>query len=186
MTENTLLFAAATMNPNDAIDIAQEAGGTALIDERPDTTKLPFAGIALVVTDDLNALTERADGGLHLVCKRTIKPGAANVYGLYPLVHHPDLTHQQTDAHWRDNHGPLALEHHAYMTHYVQLSVVQTLAGRPLDGIALCGFDSVSDLKDRFYTVPASEQVIAEDIAKFADLRKSPRGLTALPTGAAL
>lgn len=186
MTENTLLFAAATTNPGDAIDIAQQAGGTALIDERQDTAKLPFAGIALVVADDLATLSARADAGLHLVCKRTIKPGTANVYGLYPLVHHPDLTHQQTDAHWRDKHGPLALEHHAYMTHYVQLSIVQTLAGRPLDGIALCGFDSVDDLKNRFYTAPASEQVIAEDIAKFADLKKSPRGLTAVPGGAVL
>ncbi len=84
---------------------------------------------------------------------------------------------READAHWRDRHAPLALEHHAFMTHYTQLSVVHHIAGRELDGFALCGFASLDDLRNKFYTRDASRAVIADDVQRFADTRRSPRRL---------
>ena len=57
-------------------------------------------------------------------------------------------------------HAPLALKHHAYMSQYSQLSVVTTLRGTPFDGFALCGFESLGDLKERFFSEPDSREVI--------------------------
>ena len=119
--------------------------------------------------------------GLYTICRRVIKPGEAQVYGLFPLIHHPQKTHAQADANWRDVHAPLALEHHAYMSHYVQLSVVHTISGAQFDGFALCGFNSLEDLKERFFTTEASVAVIRDDITNFADTTNSPRRLIAKP-----
>jgi hypothetical protein len=164
-----------------AVDIAERHGGNAYVDDR-DRDDLPFRALATVVTDDLSEIAPHADVGLYVTCQRIIKPGRANVYGLFGLVHHPDLTHTEADTHWRDVHAPLALEHHGFMSHYVQLSVVNVINGLALDGIALCGFDSVEDLRERFYTTPVSRDVIARDIATFADTRTSPRRLIARPS----
>ena len=132
-----------------------------------------------VTTDNLEELERCSDVGLYVICERTIKPGAAGVYGLFPLKHHPDLTHAQADAHWRDNHAPLALEHHPYMSHYMQFSVVQTLKGFSIDGFAMCGFATETDMRERFYVSDEGVSIIAADIAKFADLKRSPRRLVA-------
>jgi len=94
-------------------------------------------------------------------------------------VHFPEITHQQADAHWRDVHAPLALEHHGFMSHYTQLSVVHTLSGLPLDGFALCGFETIEDLRERFYSRPDGPEVIAADVKNFADLKNSPGRLIA-------
>ena len=83
------------------------------------------------------------------------------------------------DSHWRDVHGPLALEHHKYMSHYTQLSVVGNLTGLVLDGFALCGFESLDDLRNRFYSGPESPEIIAADVRRFADLKNSPARLIA-------
>jgi len=155
---------------------AERLGGTLYADDR-DLAELPFRALATLVTDDLDTIAPVADIGLYLVCRRTIKAGPAQVLGLFPLVHHPDLSHRDADAHWRDVHAPLALEHHGFMTHYTQLSVVHTLAGMPLGGFALCGFATLEDLRERFYSRPDSRVVIAADVQTFADTRRSPRRL---------
>ena len=135
-----------------------------------------------MVTDNSSAFQTIADVGLYVICRRVIKPGSANVYGLFPLIHHPEKTHEQADAHWRDVHGPLALEHHAYMSHYVQLSVVHKIHGPDIDGFALCGFNTLEDFKHKFFTTDASREVIANDIENFANTKASPRRLIATPT----
>ena len=177
-----LELAVASTDVSAARALASSLGGTLYADERDASAKLPFRALATVVTDDLEALAAAADVGMYLVCRRLVKPGTPKVVGLFPLVHHPDKTHQQADAHWRDVHAPLALRHHAFMTHYTQLSVVQTLRGAELDGFALCGFDSMEDLRERFFSEPDSRDVITEDIQKFADTRRSPRRLIAIET----
>jgi hypothetical protein len=182
MTQNTLEFALTSTDIEATTQLASELGGIVYADNRPDASKLPFAVLATVVTDDISRLEEIADIGLYVTCRRVIKPGAAAVYGLFPLIHHPDKTHQQSDAHWRDVHGPLALEHHIHMSHYVQLSVTQRLRGPEIDGFALCGFNSLSDLKERFFTTPDSVAVIRKDIENFANTKASPRRLIATPT----
>lgn len=179
---NVLEFAVACSSVDTAAELARDLKGTLYADNRDDTSKLPFAALATVVSDDISELQVAADVGLYVICRRVIKPGAANIYGLFPLIHHPDKTHVQADAHWRDTHGPLALEHHAFMTHYVQLSVVHRIEGPEIDGFALCGFENYEDFKNKFFTTEASVDVIAKDIENFANTKASPRRLIATPT----
>ena len=180
MTLPTLEFAILTNDSERAVEFAKPLGGQAYVETRSGRDDLPFQALATVVSDDLEEAKHVADVGLYIVCRRIIKPGAARVFGLFGLVHHPDKTHAEADAHWRDVHAPLALEHHAHMTLYIQLSVVQTISGMPIDGFALCGFDSTTDLRERFYTAPPSRAIIISDVQTFADTNKSPRRLIAV------
>ncbi len=182
MASYTLEIAAAASRVEAAVSLGRQLRGVAYVDARDGAKKLPFRALVTGVTDNLMQLGEDADVGLYVICRRIIKPGAANVYGLFPLVHHPQKSHEQADAHWRDVHAPLALEHHAHMTHYVQLSVVQHIRGPEIDGFALCGFNSEDDLRNRFFTREESVQIIADDIENFANTKASPRRLIAQPT----
>jgi uncharacterized protein (TIGR02118 family) len=102
--------------------------------------------------------------------------------GLFPLVAHPDLGHTNADQYWRDQHAPLALQVHEAMSHYRQLSIVHRFHGPALDGVALCGFDSLLDLRERFYATEVGRQAIATDISQFADTAKSPRRMIVAET----
>ncbi|MGI9327813.1 MAG: EthD domain-containing protein [Pseudomonadales bacterium] len=174
-----LELAACTNDLDAARHVASSLGGTLYSDEREEFAHLPFRALTTCVTDELSSLRPAADIGLYVVCRRIIKPGQPRVVGLFPLVHHPELTHEQADAHWREQHAPLTFKHHVAMSHYSQLSVVQRISGPDIDGLALCGFDSVEDLRERFYTEPDSAEIIATDVQKFADTRQSPRRLIA-------
>ena len=99
--------------------------------------------------------------------------------------HHPELTHLEADRHWRDRHAPLALRHHVAMTRYTQLSVVHRIHGPTWDGFALCGFDTLRDLRERFFSGSEGRVAIRRDIATFADTERSPRRLIAIETSCA-
>lgn len=174
-----LELAAATTDPDGALALAEQLGGTVYVDHRAEWQHLPFRALLTVATDDTEAIAQLGDVGTYVVFRRVIKPGQAGVFGLFPLVRRPDLTHREADSHWRDVHGPLALEHHAHMRHYAQLSVVANLSGAPFDGFALVGFATEQDLRERFYTTADSPAVIAADVARFADGKRSPRRLIA-------
>ena len=113
--QKQLEFAVASHDVESVRALAMQYQGTLYFDDRDDTSKLPFAALATMITDDLTPLEAAADVGLYIVCRRLIKPGEAQIYGLFPLIHHPDKSHAQSDAHWRDVHAPLALEHHAHI-----------------------------------------------------------------------
>ncbi len=174
-----LQIAVASMALEEASALAEELGGLLYADERESWKHLPFRALVLVSTDDLDDVRAIADVGIYLVHRRVIKAGVAKVVGVFPLIRAPQLSHVQADTHWRDVHAKLALKHHAHMTHYSQLSVVESLEGPPLDGIALVGFASEADFRHRFYTGTESPAIIAEDTRKFADLANSPRRLVA-------
>lgn len=177
MDDGVLELAAACSDGEAALEVAELLAGTAYVDTRPGKADLPFRALITVATDDPRSVEKVGDVGTYLVFRRLKKPGVAGVIALYPLLRRQDLNHAEADAHWRDVHGPLALEHHCHMAHYSQLSVVANLSGLPLDGFALVGFASEEDLKNRFYTSEKSVAVIAEDTRKFADLRHSPHRL---------
>lgn len=172
-----LELAAVTQHPDKARQAANDLGGRLYVDERDAAQELPFRAMLTTVTDDLARLEEVGDAGLYVVCRRTILAGSSPVVGLFPLVRHPTLSHRQADAHWRDVHAPLALQHHRHMTSYDQLSVVLRLSGMAIDGLALCGFASVDDLRKRFFSEPDSRDVISADVRRFADTTLSPRRL---------
>lgn len=175
--DGVLELAAATTNLEAARALVAEKGGTLYADGRDDWSHLPFRGLVTLTTDEPEALAAVGDVGTYVVYRRLKKPGEAAVLGLFPMVRAPSLTHERADAHWRDQHGPLALTHHGFMTHYTQLSVVGNLSGLPLDGFALCGFASEEDLRERFYSTEDGPAVIGADVAKFSDLKRSPRRL---------
>ncbi len=178
---HSLEIAVTTSNLDAVQTLGEQLGGVAYVDARAGAKALPFRALVTGVTDNPEGLVPHADIGQYVVCRRVIKPGSANYYGLFPLIHHPDKTHALADGHWRDTHGPLALEHHIHMTHYVQLAVVHHISGPPINGFALCGFNTEDDLRNRFYTTNKSIEVIADDVAKFADIKASPRRLIAQP-----
>jgi hypothetical protein len=172
-------FAAATTNLEMGRELAAALGGVFYADEREHWQHLPFRGLVTVAGSHADALQTVGDVGLYRVERRVVKPGKANVFGLFPMVRAAGLTHLQADAHWRDVHGPLALTHHGHMVEYVQLNVVETISGAPFDGFALCGFVSEDDLRNRFYSTAEGPGVIARDVACFSDLERSPRRLIA-------
>lgn len=170
-----------------AVGVATRAG--VYVDERPGAEGLLFRTMVRAVTDDLDALTPAAGVGLYVVLARTMKPRALDPSGaptprtgpvtINAMVHHPGLTHRQSDAHWRDLHGPLALRIHVGMADYVQLSAVATISGTPYDGFALLGFDSDDDFRNRFYATPEGRAEVFADVSKFSDMAHSPRRLVA-------
>ena len=180
MADRALEIVATGTNPGTCRALAEQFGGTVYGDEREGREGLPFRALATLVTESLEAADAAADVGLYLVLRRVIKAGPPAVVALFPMVRNPGLTHAEADAHWRDAHAPLALEHHAHMTSYSQLSIVHRFKGPELDGFALCGFQSEKDLRERFYTTEESVAIIAADTARFADHRRSPRRLIAV------
>ena len=178
---HTLEFAVASNQPVLCAELATDLNGQLYVDERG-AKGLPFQALLTVTTDTLSKLVPAADVGLYVICRRLVKPGTPKKIGLFPMIHHPEKSHEQCDAHWRDNHAPLALVHHIHMTHYSQLSVVHTIHGEAFDGFALCGFGSEEDIRKRFFTTKESVQVINDDVKKFANVARSPRRLIATPT----
>lgn len=174
------MFAALSSGGAGAIEVARTIGGTAFVAQ--DQQKQAFG--ALVIGEDRAALAPVADVGLYRVDVRRMRhqrrfwpadeatPGVTAVFG---LLHHPDLTHAQADAHWRDTHAPLALRHHPGMWHYHQVSIDEVLDGKYLDGIALCAFASLQEMSERFFGGPEDQAIIFNDVAKFADTANSPR-----------
>lgn len=174
-----LEFAATTNDVARARSVAYELGGVLYVDERDAGSRLPFRAMLTTVTDDVEPLRALGDVGLYIVCRRPIVPGACRVMSVFSLIRHPDLSHRQADAHWRDVHAPLALQHHRHMTHYTQLSVVQRISGLEIDGFALCGFDSLVDLRNRFFSESDSREAITADMECFTDMKRLPRPLIA-------
>ena len=184
MTAMTLV--AACQNVPVARQLASESGGILLVDGRADGGEairgLPFVALACVTTDNLTRVGKLADVGLYLVCRRVIKTRPApavgrqtGVVGVFTMIANPSLGHEAADAYWRDQHAPLALSIHKAMDSYVQLSVVHRFHGPAWDGFALCGFPSLTDLKEHFYDTEEGRRAIAVDTRVFADVDRSPR-----------
>ncbi|MDH3682113.1 MAG: EthD domain-containing protein [Acidimicrobiia bacterium] len=167
-------------DPDAVTDAARRLGATAYINHPGESDKRPYSAMLRVATDDVEAVREVSDVGLYVAFGRVVKAPSGDhpperVIAAFGLVRHPDLTHRQADDHWRDVHGPLALVNHAAMCDYSQLSVVATLAGDPLDGLALCAFDSRQSLREKFFNDDDARAVIEADVATFADPANSPR-----------
>lgn len=183
-----LLFALAFSDAGEAREAARSMGGVLFEGIRPGGGKagLPFQSLVCGVGDDVASLQAAADVGLYLVSERIIKtrpPVAAHeqpgVVGIFPMVAHPALDHAGADAHWRDVHAPLALSAHALMTNYRQLNIVHRFNGPEWDGFALCGFDTVEDLRERFFVDDDYRRQVEADVRKFADVKRSPRRVIA-------
>lgn len=166
--------------------VGQELGAIVVSDPRDDTSHLPFAALVSVDSDSAEHLIG-ADVGVYLCYRREQKVNPARAVGanrqlpgkiaLFPMVRHADLTHRQSDDHWRDIHTPIALRVHTEMSFYTQLAVVHTIRGPEWDGFAQCGFDSADDLRTKFYAGPEGQKEVERDVQKFANPKASPKRL---------
>lgn len=178
-------------DPDAAGEVAASVGGVCYAADQDDRREFPFRTLVRAMTDRPDVLAPAATVGSYLVFSRIIRerpleaelgspsPGVA---AIFPLVRHPELTHAQSDSHWRDTHAPLALRHHPGMWDYTQLSVVATLNGPPCDGFAVVSFASLEDMRERFFGDDHDREVIRADVAKFADTERSPRRVVATET----
>ena len=169
-----------------ARELADAIGAIVYVDDRV-VDGLAFRTLVRAVTDRPTVLAPAADVGTYVVLARPQKiryrpvDKRSIVVQINAMVASEALSSDTADSHWRDVHAPLALRHHVGMTQYTQLSVVHTLDGEPYRGFALCEFDTEADFRDRFYDGPDGQQAIHADIAKFADMKRSPRRLIARP-----
>ena len=167
-------------NPDGCAEVARRTGGSAYSFHPTEGDRRPYSAVVRAVTDDIESVAAVADVGLYVTFGREVKRPKGphpreRVIATFGMVAHPDLTHRQADDHWRDVHGPLAVRMHAAMCDYTQLSVVATLSGLPLDGIALCAFGSREILRKRFFNDDAARAIIQSDVASFADTTRSLR-----------
>jgi hypothetical protein len=91
-----------------------------------------------------------------------------------PSVRAPFLTHEQFDAHWRDNHSHIHVDSSPGTCHYEQLIIDEALTPDPpeWDGVGLLSFASASDYTERMFDGEAGQRAIFEDIPRFLDLER--------------
>lgn len=175
-----LELVALTTDPEAAARVAETTGGRFYRHHDPQQSRGPYSAMVRTATDRIDLLTDLADVGLYTCFARLIKaptgpPPPERVVASFGMVGHPDLAHHESDGHWRDVHGPLALRCHQAMCDYTQLSVVGVHQGLELDGIALCAFPNRQDLREKFFNDDEARAEIERDVASFADPKRSPR-----------
>jgi hypothetical protein len=177
------MFAAVGSSGANAIRAAEDVRGTAFV--AVDGQRDPYF-TTLVLGGDADRLTAVADRGLYEVDVRRMRhqrrfwppqDATPGVTVAFVMLRRSDLTHEEADSHWRDVHAPLALRHHPGMWHYHQVSIEAVVAGPPIDGIALCAFASEQEFAERLFGTREDRDVILEDVARFADVERSPRGI---------
>lgn len=83
----------------------------------------------------------------------------------------PGMTHDDFLAHWRNNHGPLAVKHQPGFWHYVQNHIQEPLGEQTpfLDGIGALHFREASDIFTGMYDSDEGQRLIVEDTERFLD-----------------
>ena len=91
------------------------------------------------------------------------------IKGVFTVNRRSDLTREQFAQHWRDGHGPLALQRHVGLWKYVQnVSLGALTPGAPdFDGFATLHFRTAYDMRERFYDSAEGRRLIAEDVGRF-------------------
>ena len=81
------------------------------------------------------------------------------------------LTHEQFDAHWRDNHSKIHVESSPGTCHYEQFTVDEILTpGAPsADGFGWLSFDSVERWETGLFDGERGQRAILEDVDRFLD-----------------
>jgi len=162
-----------------AEQLAMRLGGHAYRNHATEKDSRPYSALVRVATDDIEAVRAVSDVALYVCFSRVIKAPSQPAtpersIATFGLVRNPAMTHRQCDDHWRDTHGPLAIKMHAAMCDYEQLSVVETLHGQPLDGIAMCAFETREDLSNKFFNDDDARAAIVADVQTFSDPANSP------------
>jgi len=162
-----------------AAALADRHDGMSYVNHPSERDSRPYSAMLRVVTDDVESVRAASDVGLYVCFSRVIKepdsaPTSERSIATFGLVRNPAMTHRECDDHWRDNHGPLALQMHRAMCDYSQLAVIETLHGQPLDGIAMCAFSTREDLREKFFNDDDAKKAIIADVSVFSDAKASP------------
>ena len=124
----------------------------------------------------------RVEQLVRLDYERTWGDGVASPgVSLICLVHRrPDLAWPAYSAHWRDNHGPLALRRQPGFWRYVQNHVLEHLTpGTPdFDGIGELHFRAPQSVLTEMFDSPEGQSEIMEDTFRFM----SHEGSTTMPS----
>jgi hypothetical protein len=146
----------------------------------PDASAMPSQFDAALVASGVPADALPAPDAVFGVSRRVIKARERGRDGersegftvVCPSVRAPFLTHEQFDAHWRDNHSRIHVASSPGTCHYEQLIIDAPLTpGAPTwDGVGLLSFASAADYTERIFDGPEGQQAIYEDVARFLDL----------------
>ena len=81
------------------------------------------------------------------------------------------LTHEQFDAHWRDNHSKIHVDSSPATVNYEQWTVDEVLTpGAPrVDGFGWLSFDSAESWETGLFDGERGQQAIFDDVARFLD-----------------
>ena len=162
-----------------AAQAATRLGGMAYRNHASERDERPYSAMIRVATDNVEAVRAVSDVGMYVCFSRVIKapvaePTAERSIATFGLVRNSAMTHRECDDHWRDTHGPLALQMHLAMCDYSQLAVLDTLHGQELDGVAMCAFSNRSDLSTKFFNDDDAKRAIIKDVTTFSDAAGSP------------
>jgi uncharacterized protein (TIGR02118 family) len=89
---------------------------------------------------------------------------------VYAVRRRPDLSFEAFASHYRERHAPLARVHPPGSARYVQ-SFRTSDDEYGADAVSELWFASERDARTRFHRDDESRRVIAEDVARFLDLR---------------
>lgn len=83
----------------------------------------------------------------------------------------PGMTHADFLAHWRNNHGPLAVKHQPGFWRYAQNHIQEPLGAQTpvLDGIGVLHFRDAGDIFTGMYDSDEGQRLIVEDTERFLD-----------------
>ena len=87
----------------------------------------------------------------------------------------PDISHDEYSAHWRENHGPLAVARQPGFWHYIQNHVAESLTDSTpdVDGLGELHYKSVQAIVTETYDSEEGQQLIWEDTLRFMDHDRS-------------
>jgi hypothetical protein len=173
---------------DDAAEIAADARASAvvlLVDDGatgapPEASAMPSEYDAALVTTGIPARELPASDATFAVSRRVIKARDRGRDGersegftvVCPSVRAPFLTHDQFNAHWRDNHSRIHVASSPGTCHYEQLIIddVLTPDAPTWDGVGLLSFASSPDYTERIFDGPDGQKAIYDDVARFLDL----------------
>ncbi len=92
-----------------------------------------------------------------------------------PVYRAANISHAEFDAHWLEQHAPLALRHHPGMWGYEQHVVDEVLTpdATDFDGVALLGFLSTADFTERMFDSDEGRAIIMADTRRVLALARS-------------
>jgi hypothetical protein len=148
----------------------------------PEASAYPSTYDAALVTSGIPLDTVPTPDAAYAVGRRVIKArdrgrDGARTEGftvVCPSIRIPALTHEEFDAHWRDNHSRVHVKASPGTCHYEQLIINGALTpdAPEWDGVGLLSFASATEYTERLFDGEVGQRAIFEDIPRFVDIER--------------